>query len=137
VFATNPNYKNECKSNYKGECCDKFYEVMDYPMICAEYFAYEIYANYLNSNPNLAGIIFLDFMVNDSGFVVSDRIFLSTMENKKFDEDIRNMLRKHKWKKVYIKESPWQVKVDSIYKVKTSFTFGKQKKSIDLQLKSR
>lgn len=126
-----PSYNNECKSGHKGECCDKSSDVTAYPMICAEYFAHEIYNNYLSSSPNLAGVIFLKFMVNDNGFVINESIFLSTTENEKFDEDIKSMLRRYKWQKIYIKESPWRVKIDSIYNVTTTFTFGKQEKGIN------
>jgi len=60
------------------------------------------YNEYLDSNPKLKGKILLKFTIESDGSIVNDTILHSTTGNKKFDNEIRNVLHipwAKKWEK--------------------------------------
>jgi TonB family protein len=61
---------------------------------------HNVYDKYFHLDDNLKGTIVIKFTISHDGFVVNDTILSSTTENKEFDDEIINALRKRRWKKI-------------------------------------
>ena len=60
----------------------------------------KIHFQHMYSNPDLEGTITIRLTINHNGSVINDKILSSTTKNRKFDEDIKNAIRKCEWRKI-------------------------------------